>query len=87
MGDFAQFGKADRRVDEIAKDDLSRFHVAGEKIVNPLAQKHLTKSRDSSAAFKRGDARLLAFFCTTAKNAFALEQFPCCASCRTARQT
>lgn len=44
MGDFAQFGKAYCRVNEIAKDNLSGFHIAGKKILNPLAQERLAKT-------------------------------------------
>ncbi|MGB6484780.1 MAG: hypothetical protein WBE86_14945 [Candidatus Acidiferrales bacterium] len=43
MSDIAQLGKSDGRIDEIAKDDLPGFHIAGKKILNPLAQERLAK--------------------------------------------
>jgi hypothetical protein len=44
MSDIAQLRKPDGCVDEIAKDDLAGFHIAGEKVFNPLAKKRLTKT-------------------------------------------
>jgi hypothetical protein len=44
MGDFAQFGKPHCGVDEIAKDDLPCFDIAGKKILKPLAQKRFAKT-------------------------------------------
>jgi hypothetical protein len=44
MGDFAQFWESDCGVDEIAKDDLPCFNIAGKTILNPLAQERLAKT-------------------------------------------
>jgi hypothetical protein len=44
MSDIAQLRKSDCRIDEISKDHLPGFDIAGEKILNALAQKRLAKT-------------------------------------------
>ena len=47
-GSFAnitQLGKSNCRVDEIAKDNLPGFHIAGKEVFDALAEKRLAKAR------------------------------------------
>jgi hypothetical protein len=45
LGNAAQFGKTNRGVDEIAKNDLPGFHVAGKKVFDSFAEERLAKAR------------------------------------------
>src|SRR2546423_15206309 len=45
MRNVAQFGKSNRCIDEIAKNDLAGFHVTREKVFNSFAEKRLAKPR------------------------------------------
>lgn len=45
MSDVAQFRESDCCIDEIAKNDLSGFHIAGEKVLDPFAKKRFAKAR------------------------------------------
>jgi len=44
MGNVAQFRESNRRIDEIAKNDLPGFHVTGKKVFDSFSQKCLAET-------------------------------------------